>query len=64
VLGKSGPGCHMSVLGAAVDNHAGKIHDLESTRMLVTGLAAAATEQAEEVFEVGGFEEAVEEYYF
>jgi hypothetical protein len=53
VLGKSGPGCHMSVLGATVDNHAGKIHDLESARMTATGSGAVATEQAEEVFEMG-----------
>jgi hypothetical protein len=54
VLGKSGPGCHMAVLGAAVDNHAGKIHDLESARMRATGSAAVATEQAEKAFEMGG----------
>jgi hypothetical protein len=30
VLGKSDPGCHMSVLGAVVGIRAGEVHDLES----------------------------------
>jgi hypothetical protein len=32
VLGKSDPGCYMSVLGAAVGIRAGEVHDLESAR--------------------------------
>jgi hypothetical protein len=32
VLGKSDPGCHMSVMGAEVGTHAGEVHDLESAR--------------------------------
>ncbi len=50
VLGKSDPGCHMSVLGPAVDICAGEIHDLESVR----GTAVAAKGQAEGAFEEGG----------
>ncbi len=41
-LGKSGPGCHMSVLEGTVGNHAGKIHALNLARMPALGLAAAA----------------------
>ncbi len=52
VLGKSDPGCHMSVLGPAVDIRAGEIHDLESVR----GSAVAATGQAEGAFEEGGID--------
>ncbi len=31
-VGESDPGCHMSVLGAAVGIRAGEVHNLESAR--------------------------------